>query len=178
MKGDGNGWSTLLQKLYFMVIPTAVGRSNYIKKHEYQFKHIGNFVHWQPRVFPTDPEMISIGNNVRIASGVEFVNHDGIYKMLNRKFNTNRFVPNIGCIEIGDNVEIGSDTIILPNVKIGSNIIIGSGSIVTKDIPDNSVAVGVPCRVIGDFKTFVEKYGARTSRTTDEWWEDFYNKRK
>lgn len=43
------------------------------------------------------------------------------------------------------------------DVKIGTNVIIAAGSVVSKDIPDNSVAAGVPCRVIGDFETFVQK---------------------
>lgn len=51
-------------------------------------------------------------------------------------------------IEIGDNSWIGGGSIINPGVKIGKNVVIGSGSVVTKDIPDNSVAVGNPCRVI------------------------------
>ena len=44
------------------------------------------------------------------------------------------------------------------NVKIGSNCIIGAGSVVTKDIPDNSVAVGIPAKVIGKYDEIVEKY--------------------
>lgn len=51
-------------------------------------------------------------------------------------------------IEIGDNSWIGGGSIINPGVKIGKNVVIGSGSVVTKDIPDNSVAVGNPCKVI------------------------------
>ena len=45
----------------------------------------------------------------------------------------------------------------MPNVKIGNNVIIGAGSIVTKDIPDNSVATGVPCRVIGTIDDYYQK---------------------
>lgn len=52
---------------------------------------------------------------------------------------------------------IGSGTQILFNVKIGVNVIIGAGPIVTKDILDNSVVTGVPCKVIGNFDDFVEK---------------------
>ena len=51
-------------------------------------------------------------------------------------------------IEIGDGSWIGGGTTINPGVKIGKNVIIGSGSVVTKDIPDNTIAVGNPCRVI------------------------------
>ena len=51
-------------------------------------------------------------------------------------------------VEIGDNVWIGGNSVINPGVKIGRNAVIGSGSVVTKDIPENCVAVGNPCRVI------------------------------
>lgn len=51
-------------------------------------------------------------------------------------------------ISVGDNVWIGGGTHVMPGVTIGSNVVIGGGSIVVKDIPDNSVAVGNPCKVI------------------------------
>ncbi|HTN39469.1 MAG TPA: sugar O-acetyltransferase [Arachidicoccus sp.] len=50
-------------------------------------------------------------------------------------------------IHIGDNVWIGGNVVINPGIRIGDNVVIGAGSIVTKDIPDNCVAVGNPCRV-------------------------------
>lgn len=51
-------------------------------------------------------------------------------------------------IQIGNNVWIGGNVVVLPGVKIGDNCVIGAGSIVNKDIPSNTVAVGNPCRVI------------------------------
>ena len=51
-------------------------------------------------------------------------------------------------IRIGDNVWIGANVVILPGVQIGSNVIVGAGSVVTKSIPDNSIAAGNPCRVL------------------------------
>ena len=49
---------------------------------------------------------------------------------------------------IGNNVSLGANVVIIGDVKIGNNVIIGAGSVVVKDIPDNSVAVGNPARVI------------------------------
>ena len=51
-------------------------------------------------------------------------------------------------ITIGDNVWIGGNTVICPGAHIGSNTVIGAGSVVTRDIPDYSIAAGNPCRVI------------------------------
>lgn len=51
-------------------------------------------------------------------------------------------------ITVGDNVWIGAGVHVMPGVTIGSNVVIGGGSVVVKDIPDNCVAAGNPCRVI------------------------------
>lgn len=51
-------------------------------------------------------------------------------------------------VSIGDNVWIGGNTVINPGVSIGNNVVIGSGSVVTRDIPDNVLAVGNPCRIL------------------------------
>lgn len=51
-------------------------------------------------------------------------------------------------IKVGDNVWIGGGVKVMPGVTIGNNVVIGSGSIVTKDIPNNVVAAGNPCKVI------------------------------
>lgn len=55
-------------------------------------------------------------------------------------------------VTIGDNVWIGGNATIMPGVTIGSNVTIGAGSVVTKDIPDNVIAAGNPCRVIREVK--------------------------
>ena len=68
-----------------------------------------------------------------------------------------KFKERIGCIEIMDNVFIGSNSIILYNTKIGSNVIIASGSVVTKDCEPNSVYAGVPAKKIGCFDKFINK---------------------
>lgn len=51
-------------------------------------------------------------------------------------------------VEIGDNCWIGANVVILPGVTIGANSVIGAGSVVVRDIPENCVAVGNPCRVL------------------------------
>ena len=61
-------------------------------------------------------------------------------------------------ITIGNNVWIGGNTVVNPGVNIGDNAVIGAGSVVTKDIPANVIAVGVPCRVIREITEADRKY--------------------
>ena len=106
--------------------------------------------------FGSEPYLIEIGNNVRITDNVKLTTHDGGMWVLrnNGKIkNADRF----GKIVIGNNVHIGIDSIIMPGVHIGDNVIIGAGSIVTKSIPSNTVAVGVPCRPIETIDDYYKK---------------------
>jgi sugar O-acyltransferase (sialic acid O-acetyltransferase NeuD family) len=54
----------------------------------------------------------------------------------------------LGGVEIGKYAQIGAGAIVLPRVKVGNNAVIGAGAVVTKDLPSNSVAVGIPAKVI------------------------------
>lgn len=71
-------------KAFFMLIPTSGGRSRYIYRHKYLFHHVGENLFYQSRKFPSDPEYISFGNNVMVASDVIFINHDITNTMLGR----------------------------------------------------------------------------------------------
>lgn len=102
----------------------------------------------------TEPWIITLGDNVHITNGVKFITHDGgtlLYRHL---------IPDLEItkpITIGNNVYIGNDVLLLPGVKIGNDVVIGAGAVVTKDIPDNSVAAGVPARVIKTADEYFEK---------------------
>ncbi len=74
-------------------------------------------------------------------------------------------------VTIGDNVWIGGNTVIMPGVHIGSNTVIGAGSVVTRDIPDWSVAVGNPCRVIKKITEEDKKYYYEDREFDSEAWE-------
>lgn len=116
------------------------------------------------------PFMCDYGYNIEIGNNF-YANHNLIILDANKvKFGDNVFIaPNCGFytaghplnkekrnqgleyakpIEIGNNVWIGGNVIVLPGVRIGNNTVIGAGSVVTKDIPPNVVAVGNPCRAI------------------------------
>ena len=107
--------------------------------------------------FGTEPYLISIGNNVRLTQGISFITHDGGLWVLRNLNKVDKNADKFGRIKIGNNVNIGWNVIIMPNVTIGDNVIIGAGAIVTKNIPDNSVAVGIPARVIESIDEYYEK---------------------
>ena len=93
---------------------------------------------------------ISIGNNVLIASKVFITDHSH-GEIDAEVMNTPpqlRKIMSRGPVIIEDNVWIGEGTAILQNVRIGKNSIIGANAVVTRDIPDNCVAAGVPPRII------------------------------
>ena len=73
-------------------------------------------------------------------------------------------------VTIGDNVWIGGNVVIMPGVNIGSNCVIGAGSVVTKDIPDWSVAAGNPCRVLWKITDEDRKYYFRDREFDEESW--------
>lgn len=107
--------------------------------------------------FGSEPYLIELGDNVRVTNGVRFVTHDGSLWVLRNMGKVDDSVGKFGKIRVGNNTHIGWNAIIMPGVTIGSNCIIGCGAVVTKDIPDNSVAVGVPARVIETIDEYYEK---------------------
>ena len=148
----------LWQTLRLFTIRTGAARAEYIRKNHI-FGAIGENCFIQHRKIPLYANLIRLGNNVAIASNVSFLTHDGvniIAKNLEEIAAMGGMPERIGCIEIGDNVFIGSGVHILYDTKIGNNVIIGTCSTVTKDIPDNSVAVGSPAKVIGTFDDYMK----------------------
>lgn len=184
-------WHTL--RLFMILEPGK--RTEYLRKN-HVFASIGERCSIENRTVPLYAKLIKIGNNVQLASRVSFVTHDVSYLVLNRMGLKDRkggaFRERIGCIEIGDNVFVGANTTILYDVRIGNNVIIGAGSIVNRDIPDNSVAVGIPARVVDTFDNFVKKrrndraypesMRASHQEVTDEFakwlWDDFISFRE
>lgn len=133
----------------------AVSRGRYMKK---VFADCGEDVRFQIRVIPLYPELIRLGNNINISSGVRFVTHDAIHRVYNTLYAGEQKIPEMAqCIEIGDNVFIGVNCTILGNVKIGNNIIVSANSLVNKDLPSGGIYGGVPAKRIGDFDRFWEK---------------------
>lgn len=144
-------------KIIFLRIRLLFASSE--KKSELFRKHYGVKIGSNARFtglpnWSSEPYLIEIGNDVTITQNVVFHTHDGGVGVFRKKY------PGInvfGRIKIGNNVFIGSNTIFLPGVTIGDNIVIGAGSIVTRDIPSNSVAVGVPAKVIKTIEQYEQE---------------------
>lgn len=116
--------------------------------------------------FGSEPYLIFLDDYVRLSGGVSFITHDGGLHSI-RDMDKYRDVVAFGAIHVGEKSFIGYKTIIMPGVKIGKRCIIGAGSIVTKDIPDYSIAVGVPAKVIGNTIDYADKMLLRTQTTYD-----------
>lgn len=104
----------------------------------------------------SEPYLVELGDNVRLTSGVKITTHDGGLWVL-RNDGRLKDADKFGRVKIGNNVHIGLNSIIMPGVTIGDNVIVGCGAVVTKDIPSNSVAVGVPAKVIESIDEYYEK---------------------
>lgn len=86
------------------------------------------------RKIPLHANLISMQDNVRVASNVTFVTHDVIFSMLNTLEDTDKYKEFKDCIDIRENVFIGANTTILPGVRIGPDVIIGACSLVNRDV--------------------------------------------
>lgn len=109
---------------------------------------------------------ITIGDNVTLAPRVHILAHDSSTFMFLGK-------TRAANVAIGNYVFVGAGSIILPGVHIGNRVIIGAGSVVTKDIPDNSVAVGNPAKVVCGIDEYLakEKAKMRPENTFEGlWW--------
>lgn len=94
--------------------------------------------------------LINIGDNVRIGPRAHILAHDGTTL-------TDLGYAKIGRVNIGNNVFIGTESLIMPNVTIGDNSIIAGGSVVTKNVPSNSVYGGNPAKLICSYDEYIEK---------------------
>ena len=111
----------------------------------------------------TRPSLVEIGDNVRFLDDFTLLTHDFTTKVFLNLYD--EFVPSSGKVIIGNNVYFARKCTVLKGVTIGDNCIFGYGSLITRDIPANSVAAGVPAKVIC---TLEEYYRKRCEKSVKE----------
>ena len=89
---------------------------------------------------------VSIGDNCLVTHGVKILSHDGAMRLIDPTDNGSGFV------NIGNNVFVGVNSVILRNVTVGDNFVIAAGAIVSRDVPSGSVVAGNPARVVKQLK--------------------------
>jgi acetyltransferase-like isoleucine patch superfamily enzyme len=89
---------------------------------------------------------IDIGDQVEIASGCSFYSFN--HGVAPGKLIMEQELESKGPIKIGDGAWLGHGVTVLEGTRIGSGAVVGAGSVVTKDVPDNAIAVGAPAKVI------------------------------
>lgn len=115
---------------------------------------VGDYFYANFNTVILDVGKVRIGNNVLLAPNVSIYTAGHPIHPDSRNSGYEYGIA----VTIGDNVWIGGNCVINPGVTIGNNCVIGSGSIVTKDIPDNSIAVGNPAAVIRQITEDDRKY--------------------
>lgn len=101
--------------------------------------------------FGSEPWLIKIGDRVTVTNGVTFLTHDGSTWLIRdeqgRRYRYAR-------IEIGSDVFIGVNAILMPGIRVGDRVIIGAGSVVTKSVPSGAIVAGNPARIVGAYADY------------------------
>lgn len=122
------------------------------------FYYLGKNVMLYTTNFGTEPYLISIDDNVSVAAGVCFINHDiSCFHMADYLGIDRSKVDKVGSIILHKNCYVGAYSILMPNCSVGENSIVAAGSIVTKHIPDGEVWGGIPAKFIMKVEDYARK---------------------
>lgn len=149
-------FNRLYHSIRLLLCRTAGKRAQYLKKHDI-LGAIGDNCKWGPWIVPLYPKMIKLHDNVVVHKTARLVPHDMLNSFLSTAYPETDFGhrEKLGCIEMMDNVYLSMNVTVMPNVRINRNCIISAGSVVTSDIPENSIASGIPAKPTGRFDMFV-----------------------
>lgn len=168
----------------------AKKRAEYLKEHDL-LGAIGENCKWGPWLLPPYAKLIRLHDNVHVHKTAKILTHDMLNGFLALSAPGTDFGhrEKLGCVELMDNVYISAHVMVMPNVRIGRNCIISAGSVVTSDIPENSIAAGIPAKPVGRFDMFMALRKMSKAQTkpfknqelpesmANEAWEAFYKRR-
>lgn len=135
------------------LIKKVIGYSN-VKMDSNYYRELGAVIGDNVKFnsgYPIDmnfPWLITIGNNVTLASNVRLLAHDASTALVEDVH------TKLGIVKIGDNVFIGADSVVLCNVRIGDNVVIGANSVVTHDIPVTVFMPEIPRNIFAVLMSF------------------------
>lgn len=146
----------LIHSLRMLMTRSIRKRTAYVKENNI-LGAMGENCIWGPWLVPLYPKLIKLHNNVRVHKTAHIITHDVVNGFLKDCKPEVDFGPEerLGCVELMDNVYIGMNVTIMPDVRIGKNCIVTAGSVVNSDIPENSIASGNPAKVIGRFDMYM-----------------------
>jgi len=138
----------------------------FFKRHGMKIKGTPRYISAKTSFDGTDYSLITIGDGVTISSNIRILTHDWSVDTVYHAYfecldETKRPIGKIEGISIGDYSFIGTNSVLLPGTKIGKGVLIGAGSVVRGTIPDFSIVIGNPARVIGDSREYCEKFFQR-----------------
>ena len=144
---------------YMKEVFAECGENNYIELPLHanwggHLVHFGSQIYANSNLTLVDDGHIYVGDKVMFGPNVTIAtaNHPIDAKLRGKGLQYNKDVY------IGENTWIGENVVIVPGIRIGKNVVIGAGSVVTKDIPDDVLAVGNPCRVLREVGEHDKKY--------------------
>lgn len=165
--GDGEKRTALLKDMF-----AEIGEGCYIEPPLHSnfgghHVHFGNCIYANYNLTLVDDTHIYVGDNTMFGPNVTIATagHPIDPELRGRGLQYN--LP----VRIGKNCWLGAGVIVLPGVTIGDNVVIGAGSVVTKDIPDNVVALGNPCKVLRPVGEHDRQYYWRDKRIPQELFE-------
>ena len=129
-----------LRRMMFMLLPNAQ-RIGLLRS---EGVTIGRDCLVHTPYFGVEPYLVVIGDHVAISAGTEFITHDAVGWMFQDQPHWGLY----GTIKVGNNTFFGLNCTILPGTTIGADCVIGAGSVVRGNIPDGSVVLGNPARVV------------------------------
>ena len=174
----------LMNQLKMFMINNPYKRADFMRTYGILYA-VGENVSFQPRKIPLYGQLIKIGDNTIIGTGVTLVTHDA-YSDVYNQYHDEKIAEKVGCIKIGKNCFIGANSIVLYDVEIGDGSIIAAGAVVTRNVSSGQIWGGVPARCIGQTIDLVEKYKHNTKirvgaenidmNSVNELWELFEKK--